>query len=115
MKRARCSGCGANINLKENNETYVCPYCKTTYFNENADNRSSSQTNNGTQIINNYYEMNSSINQLNENTQKAIPPKPKLNVFITIILLFCNIFFALIYIAIINNRIRDWEEEYNKR
>ena len=89
MKNAKCTTCGANIEVNENSDAGVCPYCKSAYVTEKAIQSLSNQTNNSAQVINNYYGP-SVDNRGYDNNQhgfrKRIPPKPKVNVGLAVIL-----------------------------
>ena len=55
MVNAKCTNCGASIEVDEKSEAGVCPYCKTAYITEKAIKNVNNTTNNSAQVINNYY------------------------------------------------------------
>ena len=117
MKSAKCTSCGANIEVNENSDAGVCPYCKNAYITEKAIQSFSNQTNNNAQVINNYYGTNPNSNNAESRDHlyvRTIPPKPKINVGLAILLCFFYLIPGLLYIGVKNNQIRDWEEKYDK-
>ena len=55
MVNAKCTNCGAEIEVDERSEAGVCPYCKAAYITEKAIKNINNTTNNSAQVINNYY------------------------------------------------------------
>ncbi len=68
MVNAKCTNCGAQIDIDEKSEAGVCPYCKTAYITEKAIRNVNNTTNNSTQIINNYYGGNPQENTKKKNS-----------------------------------------------
>ncbi len=113
MKEAKCTSCGANIQVDEQNEAGVCPYCKSAYVTEKAirnyDN-SISTTNNAGTIINNYYTTSPN----GETVQNGVtyPPRPKINAVLATIGLLLYIWPGLLYIIIQVIRQKNWDKKY---
>lgn len=101
MKSVKCPNCGANLKSEDLlNDSYVCAYCKTSIVAEDV----ATPT-----IINNYYHTSPVV-------EKNIPPRPRVSFFWAIILLWMYILPGLIYIAIVHNKQKDWDDEYiNKK
>ena len=115
MKVAKCTSCGANIEVDENKEAGVCPFCNTAFITEKAiKNYSTNTTNNAGTIINNYYSYPEQINTVKKANIIEIPPRPKVNVFLAILGIWFYIIPGLIYIGNVRKKQDEWDEKYNK-
>lgn len=117
MKNAKCTNCGANIEVDETKEAGVCKYCNSAYVTEKAiqnynTNVTNNATNNAQTIVNNYYT--AAPVQENVRIKKIIPtePRPKINVGLAILLCWLYIIPGIIYIGSVRNKQREWDEKY---
>lgn len=125
MSKVKCCGCGANIEVNNNEET-VCPYCGAinTVSKEIDTNQKSNTT---TTVINNYYG-NFSSSKENDNEDNTVDlnkmseadiklyysPRPKIRVIPAIIGLCLLIIPGLIYIIVQAIRQKKWDKfHYN--
>lgn len=72
MVNAKCTNCGAEIEVDERSEAGVCPYCKAAYITEKAIKNINNTTNNNAQVINNYYNVESQDDE-GKNSGKHCP------------------------------------------
>ncbi|MBQ8451393.1 MAG: hypothetical protein IJ538_01285 [Clostridia bacterium] len=107
MKAAKCTSCGANIEIDESKEISVCPFCKTSIITEKA--IQGNTTNNNANVINNYYGGGST-----QNTTIKVPrtERPKLNVGLAILGFFFYIFPGVLYVAHIKKKQKEWDDKY---
>ncbi len=114
MKEAKCTSCGANIQVDEQKDAGVCPYCNSAYVTEKAirnyDN-SINTTNNAGTIVNNYYTAQPNT-QITRNVVTMAPPRPKINVGLAVLGLIFYLFPGIIYIALTVQKQKEWDEKY---
>ena len=113
MKKAKCTNCGANIEVDESKEAGICKYCGSAYITENAIKNynttiTNTSNNNANTIVNNYYN---APFKAQANEVRYIPPRPTINIFIATILCCLYLFPGLIYISVIKNKQREWDED----
>ena len=119
MKNAKCTNCGANIEVNENSDAGVCKYCNAAYVTEKAielynSNVSNSSTNNANTIVNNYYN-GPATQAVQENKVQYVrfaPPRPKINVGLAVFLCFFYIIPGAIYISSVKKKQEEWDEKY---
>ena len=117
MKQAKCTNCGASIEVDETHEAGICPYCKSAYITEKAIQNLNSTTNNNTaQVINYYYNSAPTIENTRPKRQQVfVPPRPKINAG-TCLLLFCLGFWpGLIYAIVVSVQQNQWDEKYGEK
>ena len=117
MKKAKCTNCGANIEVEENKEAGICHYCGCAYIAEKAIEKyeasvSNLSTNNANTIVNNYYNMPA---YNNEKRIQYVPPRPKINVGLAVLLCFFYFFPGIIYIGVIRGKQEKWDEQYGDK
>ncbi len=108
MKDAKCTHCGANIEVDENEEVGTCPYCKANYAVEKAIKQYNSSTTNNANVINNYYSSNQDV-------KIRVPKKqrPKINVRLFLVLLLFGIFPGVIYFTLVKVSQKKWDDKYS--
>jgi len=108
MKAAKCTSCGANIEIDETKDAGICQYCNSPYSTEKAIKNYNNSTTNNAQVINNYYG-----NEPNNQTLK-VPrtERPKLNIGLAILGCIFYVFPGLIYIAYIKQKQKEWDDKY---
>ena len=108
MKQAKCPSCGANIEINENLEAGICPYCKSAYSTEKALNCTMPVSNNAN-TINNYYS-----NSIPQNSNLRVPksPRPTVNIGIAILGFLFYIFPGIIYIGYVKQKQKEWDDKY---
>ena len=110
MKQAKCPSCGANINVNEEQEAGICPYCKSAYSTERAISAYTNQTTNNASVINNYYTTPGE----DQSKTLKIPrtARPTLNIGLFVIGLFFYIIPGVIYYASVKKKQKEWDEKY---
>lgn len=111
MKNAKCTNCGANIEVNENTEAGICPYCKSAYSTEKAIAMyyNSSTTNAG--VINNYYS--SPTPQVQKVIALPAEPRPKLKIGLAILGFIFYIIPGVLYISYIKKKQAEWDSKYS--
>lgn len=98
MQTIKCSCCSANVKLPENSNTTVCPYCGSSIIlNENE------------KVV---AEQKSKEVNINIHNAGSIPPRPKVKVWLAILLFIMEIWPGIIYLCIIDSKQRKWDEQY---
>lgn len=111
MKSAKCPNCGANINVDESKDAGICEYCNTPFVTEKAISHINNTSNNAQTIINNYYTTPTSGQP--DNKIQYIGPRPKINIFIALILCCFYLFPGIIYIIVKKLQQKEWDEKFN--
>lgn len=112
MKEARCTSCGATIDVNERSDCGICPYCNSAYITEKAIKNVTATTNNATTIINNYFASAPQPQSSSKGAYIIAPPRPKINIFLAILGLWFYIFPGVIYINSIKKKQRRWDKNY---
>lgn len=121
MKNAKCTNCGANIEVDENSDAGVCKYCKSAYVTEKAiemynSSIANNATNNANTIVNNYYNAPAQpqvVKQKKVQYVHVAPPRPKMNIGLAVILCFCGFYPGIAYIAVMKYRQSLWDKQYS--
>ena len=111
MKNAKCTNCGANIEVDEKSDAGICPYCKSAYITEKAVSLYSNTTTNNAGVINNYYTQPSP--QVQKVIQLRAEPRPKINVGLAILGFIFYIFPGVLYIAYVRKKQDEWDSKYS--
>lgn len=109
MKQAKCTSCGANIEVDENSEVGTCPYCKAAYATDKAIKNFNNTTNNNANVINNYY---GSASNANSNIKIPKTQRPKVSIPLTLLGLYCGFFPGIIYLIYIKKKQKEWDDKY---
>lgn len=111
MKIGKCPNCGANINIDETRDAGICEFCNTPYISEKAMNHINNTSNNAQTIINNYYTVpNSTVTERKISVQEKTP-RPKIKVWLAILLCYFYIFPGIIYIFSVRKKQKEWDLE----
>lgn len=116
MINAKCTNCGANLEVDENQEAGICRFCNSAYITEKAiqnfnNTTTNNSTNNAQTIVNNYY--NSAPAQPQKIVRQVITePRPKIKIGLAIILFFFYIFPGFIYILNVKSKQEKWDKKY---
>lgn len=94
--KSKCENCGAPL---KNGKNY-CEYCGCSYLIESANEKLKQQT--PLPVQQSFCENNKNVNE-----------RPRFSVFLFIILMFFNVFPAIIYAVIIGLLQRKWDNENN--
>lgn len=101
VKNLKCSNCSANLSLDDNLKTLTCPYCGSVkYFDEDP-----------TSPEHTLYKEKLVVESEENNTY--IPPRPKANFLLTIILLCMYFWPGLIYLILIGHAKKKWDQKYS--
>ena len=105
MKACKCISCGANIEVDENKEAGVCPFCNTPYVTEKVikSTNTTNTTNNSGTIINYFYGYSDQANNTNK-IENMVPPRPKINVLLAIICFWLYIIPGILYVSNIRKK-----------
>ena len=119
MKNAKCTNCGANIEVDEQKEKGICKYCNAEYVTEKAiQNVGVSATNNANTIVNNYYTASAQPQQ-NVNTVVSrvvvAEPRPKLKVGLAVLLCWLYIIPGVVYICLVKSKQKEWDRMYGNK
>ena len=112
MKMGKCPNCGANINIDETRDAGICEFCNTPYISDKAINHINNTSNNAQTIINNYYTAPQSNVSERKISVKEKSPRPKIKVWLAILLCYFYIFPGIIYIGSVKKRQKEWDLEH---
>ena len=113
MKPAKCPNCGANITVDELKDAGICEFCNTPFVTEKAISHISNTSNNAQTIINNYYNTpNPALTAANPTMQNIDTPRPKIKIWLAILLCYFYIFPGIIYITTIKKRQKEWDLQH---
>ena len=112
MKNAKCTSCGATIQVDETTESGICPYCNSAYVTEKAISMFSNTTTNNASVINNYYTQQSATPS---QVVEVIEPRPKINWGLAILGFLFYIFPGVIYVCSKVAQQKEWDEKVKKR
>lgn len=127
MKSAKCTSCGANLEVDETKDAGICPFCNSAYVTEKAiKNFSNVTNNNATTIINNYYgvsredsaskvEQSQSAKNVEKNLPHVVDERPKINWFIAILGLLFYFIPGILYIAYVKDKQYIYDKNHNKQ
>ena len=107
MKNAKCTNCGASIQVDENSDSGICPYCNTAYTTEKAIALYSNNTTNNASVINNFYNQQPSTTHV-----EVVEPRPKINWFLAIVGLYFGLIPGIIYIGCKIGQQKNWDAKY---
>ncbi len=113
MKQAKCTSCGANIVVDENQDAGVCPFCNTAYVTDKVIKEhynSNNTTNTAGTIVNNYYT--TQTNDVVRKTLTTIPPRPQINILLAILGFIFYIFPGVIYVSSVMQKQKEWDSKY---
>lgn len=115
MKNAKCTNCGATIEVDEKQSAGICKYCNSAYVTEKAieqynNSVSNIATNNAQTIVNNYYN----AAEAKSNVVQIVEPRPKLKVGLAIFLCCLYFFPGVLYIASVKKKQREWDKTYRR-
>ena len=109
MKVNKCPCCGAHLNVSSLKKSGVCEYCGSPL---ELENETTKEPTNKPSTINPALEK---YLQKGTNSSNIIPPRPKLNVGLAILLCLCYLIFGIIYIAYVGAQQNKWDEKYGKK
>ena len=109
MKFAKCPNCGANIIVDELKDAGICEYCKTPFVTDKALSFVNNTSNNAQTIINNYYNTPNPTNNINQHVET---PRPKVKIWLAILLCYFYIFPGVIYISSVKKQQKEWDEKH---
>ena len=113
MKSAKCPNCGANITVDESKDAGICEFCQTPFITEKAISFVNNTSNNAQTIINNYYTAPTPANTNEKTTiHHIVPPRPRVKLWLAIILCYFYIFPGIIYINSVKKQQKDWDIRY---
>lgn len=116
MKPAKCPNCGANISVDELKDAGICEFCNTPFVTDKALSFVNNTSNNAQTIINNYYNIPNPTNSINKPTIQHIEaPRPKVKIWLAILLCYLYIFPGVIYIYSVKKQQKEWDERHGKR
>ena len=106
MKSAKCPSCGASVTINETKGVGVCEFCGTTFIADKEVSITSGTSNNAQTIINNYYGAPNQTGAVNQpvNQQpiiKYVEPRPRVRIWLAILLLYFYVFPGIIYISVL--------------
>ena len=110
MRINKCPYCGASVSTKE--AIVTCQYCNSTFTNDNFKETKTDETTINTNIPK---PEKASDNPFTNNdwTSVDVPPRPKLNLFIILILFFMGfVVIGIVYILIVHSKQKEWDKKY---
>ncbi|MBP3631202.1 MAG: hypothetical protein J6J23_06950 [Clostridia bacterium] len=111
MKIAKRTSCGANLQIDENQEAGICPYCNAMYSTEKAIKNYNNTTNNTTtnaQVINNYYTAPTPT----KTSVILAPQRPKVKIGLALLGFLFYFIPSIIYVASVKSKQSEWDEKY---
>ncbi len=111
MKAAKCTSCGANIQIDESKKSGFCPNCGTAYTtDEIIKNYITNSSTTNAQIVNNYYGNNGQNSTTN--IRVARTPRPRINGLIAFLGLCFYVIPGIIYIIFVKKQQKEWDDKY---
>ena len=99
MKLYKCPGCGANIYNDKNKDINRCEYCNTPFATDEPEAKAKTSS-----VAQNIVKTSVYVEK---------PPRPRLNIFLTIFLFWFYFFPGLIYVASVKSKQKAWDEKYS--
>jgi len=111
MKNAKCTNCGAQLQVDEENDEGVCPYCNSIYKTESAIKMYTNSTTNNAGVINNYYNQPGK-EQVQKVVQLQVEPRPQIKTGLAILGFIFYIIPGIIYIMYVKSKQAEWDKKY---
>lgn len=114
MKSVKCPSCGANIYLDKSKDVNICEFCSTPFVSEEEISYSRDNSNNSQTIINNYYTISGPTNTIHNSNFEDYKSRPRVKLWLVILLLYFGFFPVIIYIYIVKKKQREWDKQYRR-
>lgn len=100
MRVVKCPNCGAQVSNSPSNGRQVCEYCNSSLVNEEPIVKVVETSNQGE-----YYK-----DDVEPRKYRSYEPRPRISMFLAVVLCWINIFVGLVYIGIMKHKQHEWDK-----